>query len=210
MVVAALLYFLVGCFPGPDACQELAEKYGKMDAAGVRDLLRSTGSSEERFMVLYRLYPLVQDGSLLDDLPDELEDGASAREAALLAALWSYRYNHGPFWSRMNAVRRAFRLMDEAKRMDPNEPFVLLVDGQSLLYRPKFAGGDASAARRLFEALRRSVERRQACSLSLVEVDTWIWLSMRRQHDPEADAFRQKILATNPLPVYREFLKLPK
>lgn len=190
----------------PAHCNELQHLYARMDHQGMEDLLQRASTQEERFLVLYRLYPLVSKRSLLQGIPEDLDESASARELAVLAALWSYRHNTEGVFGKMNAARRAMRLIDRAKSVDPNDPYVLLVDGQFLLYKPRVVGGSASLARERFESLVTRLGNGSACALTPTEAQSWLWMSMHRMKDPVAETARKELLAADPPPVFRAFL----
>ncbi len=199
---------LIFCPTQPSHCSELQRLYAGMDRVGMQDLLQRSTTQEERFLVLYRLYPIASEGGhLLSELPDDLGTSASARELALLAALWSYRHNTEGLFGKMNAARRAMRLIERARSVDPNDPYVLLVEGQFLLYKPRVVGGSASLARERFEALVSRLRTRSDCALTLTEAQSWLWMSMHRMKDPAAESTRQELLAANPPPIFRAFLE---
>lgn len=174
----------------------------------VSALERACAEAPDRSMELlcrYRLYPLTEDERYLDDLPDELDD-ASARELALLAGLWGYRAARASFPSVIRHGMRASRLMEAAQALDPTDPYVLLIDGQSLLFRPRFAGGDREAALQVFRRLVGSVAAHPDAGISPMEAQLWIWYALDRLGRPEAAALKQRLLGQDPPPLYRQFL----
>ena len=157
----------------------------------------------------YRLFPLAQDQSLLDDLPTELTDG-TAEEYALLAGLWGYRAGTASVVGAMRDGIRSARLLDEAVARDADHPLVLLIEGQSLLFKPKIAGGSAEEALVRFERLFEIVRRTPGGPVSALEAELWVWYALDQLgHQREADALRERLLATDPPPLFREFLLSP-
>ncbi|MDX1741324.1 MAG: hypothetical protein R3178_08530, partial [Rhodothermales bacterium] len=126
--------------------------YALRDIDALRSLCARTLPREDDLLCRYRLYPLVEDASLLSDIPVRLDDG-TARERALLAGLWGYRASSGSIFNAMRSGRRAGRLLSQARELDPSEPFLLLIEGQSFLFRPGVFGGDSGRALQLFRKL---------------------------------------------------------
>ncbi len=211
-----LLTLLLGLAPvgasAPAAAPSLADStqvfYARQNVAALRALLARTEDRALALLCRYRLYPLTQDAAYLDDLPTALET-PTARELALLAGLWGYRVREASIFQVPAYGLRSNRLLAQAKALDPAEPFVLLVEGQSLLFRPRLFGGDARAAldrfRRLCDVLRRAPDG----AISALEADLWVWYALDRLHADEADALRADLLARNPPPLYKTFLLDP-
>ncbi len=156
----------------------------------------------------YRLYPLTLDARYLDDLPDEA-DCRTARDLALLSALWAYRAGEAPPWKLPFYGIRSDALLDRARALDPDEPYVLLVAGQSLLYRPGIFGRSPEAALTMFERLRRVLRTRPVPGLSPFEPEVWVWYTLRTLGRPHTDRVRDRLLAQNPPPLFRQFLLDP-
>lgn len=205
--------------PGPSAApwvsapptvhDSLATYYARRDTSAVDRLYRNKARTrEEQLLCLYRLYPMTLDTHYLADIPST-EGVRSARELALISALWAYRASSGPAWRLPIDGRRSERVLNDALALDPDEPYALLVEGQALLYKPRMFGGDVAEARRTFERLRQVLGRRPAPGIHPFEVEIWIWMAVRKQ-DPEAGtALRRRLLAQNPPPMFRQFLLSP-
>jgi hypothetical protein len=181
--------------------------YGRQDATSLRGLLARSDERTERWLCLYRLYPLTDDKALLDDVPASLDDG-TAREYALLAGLWGYRAAARSFPGNVSAGRHSMNLLEKARKRDPHDPFALLIGAQSLLFRPALFGGNAEEALRQLTTLRRHVKQAPSGGIALMEVNQWIWYALCEQdrHD-EARALRDRLLAQDPPPLYRDFLQ---
>jgi hypothetical protein len=196
----------------PDSTQSY---YARKDAGALRRLLRRADTRAERLLCRYRLYPLTEDERYLDDLPETLGSSASARELALLSGLWGYRAAHASIFGAMQAGRRSMRLLEQAREKDADAPFVLLVGGQSLLFRPAIAGGSDEAALARFQRLRRVLSTDDAASdgdaaVASLEAALWTWYALREtDRSDDADALHQKLVARDLPPLYREFLKHP-
>src|SRR5687767_2525029 len=183
----------------------LAHYYVNMEPAGIRRLLGHARDREERLLCRYRLYPLTLDRALVADIPAASE-ARTAREAALIAALWAFRIHASPPWSLPAYGRRSESALNVARRLDADDPYVLLVEGQSLLYKPAIFGGDAAAAREGFGRLRGVLARRPAVGIPPVEAEVWVWMAMRRLRSPGTEQFRRRLLADAPPPLFRRFL----
>lgn len=182
--------------------------YATKNAAALEALLAQAESREMDLLCRYRLYPLTERPSLVSNLPASLDDG-TARELALLAGLWGYRAARAPLHLAMKYGLRSDRLLKAAAARDPDEPFLLLVEGQSLLFRPAIAGGDARAALVRFQRLRAVLPRRPGTDMTVMEADLWIWYTLRRLDAAEAAKLHTRLLAANPPRLYREFLLSP-
>lgn len=183
--------------------------YARKDVAALEQFFESADTRAARLLCRYRLYPLTEDERYLDDLPEELEADATARELALLSGLWGYRAARASIFGAIGHGRRAMRLLDEAHAKDPDDPFVLLVQGQSLLFRPAIAGGDDAAALQRFRRLRGVLAGRSGTGVSRAEADLWTWYALRELEREQADALRQRLAARDLPPLYREFLQHP-
>ncbi len=192
----------------PSPLDSLTHYYVHQQPGQIERLLAVARNREERLLCRYRLYPLTRDASLVADIPAASE-ARTAREAALIAAMWAFRIHASPAWRLPTYGRRSQAALDRARQMDPDDPYVLLVEGQSLLYKPAMFGGDPAAARQRFERLRGAIARRPAAGVHRFEAEVWIWMAMRRLHSPDAEAFRRRLLADSPPPLFRQFLLDP-
>jgi hypothetical protein len=190
-------------------CSGLAAAYGDKDVDAIRRQLADASTQFEELHALYRLYPLTEDLELLLDIPTTPGPEASASETALLAALWTWRGARSKFLKRLSIIMKGVRMLDLAREMDPDDPFVLLVDGQALIYKPKIAGGSIRKALATLQRLRSILESESSCHISIEEVDSWIWFCLNRLDDPEAESFKQRFLAAEPAPLFRQFVLSP-
>ncbi|HEX8386365.1 MAG TPA: hypothetical protein VF576_09280, partial [Rubricoccaceae bacterium] len=101
------------------------------------------------------------------------------------------------------------RVLGQALARDPDEPYALLVRGQTLYYKPRVFGGDVAGAQRAFERLRTVLARRPVPGLHPFEADVWIWMCVRRQDAAAGAALRQRLLTRRPPPLFRQFLVDP-
>lgn len=200
-----LLLALVLLAAPPDT---LATLYAQKNAPALARLQAAPSDPAQDLLVRYRLYPLTQDARVLRDLPDE-SACRSARDLALLAALWAFRAAEAPPWKLPFYGTRHDRLLRRALALDPEDPYVLLVEGQSLLFRPAVFGGDAEAALKRFEALRAAIRQRPVDGISPFEPDVWVWYTLRRLGRPNTDRMKERLLAQDPPPLFREFLQGP-
>ena len=193
----------------PDTSQVL---YAEKDAESLRSLLNTVDADTHRtrnLLYRYRLYPLTEDASILDDLPRDLED-ASAKELALLSGLWAYRAGESSAFNAIRYGRRSLNLLDKAKEKDPIDPFVLLVEGQSLLYRPSIAGSNPHMAADRFQQLRVVLETQDEAAISKEEAMIWQWVALNEaDNGPEAEALHQELAAADLPPLYQQFLESP-
>lgn len=183
--------------------------YAQQDANQLRTLFHRADSRADSLLVRYRLYPLTEDENILEDLPSSLPNG-TAQEYALLSGLWAYRAGEANVFSAIQYGRRSTDLLESAKTLDPDAPFVLLVEGQSLLFRPAIAGRDPAAAADRFATLADVVSGDTSSGISQIESQVWQWLALREAgHADQARALRER-LQTRDLPsLYREFLESP-
>jgi hypothetical protein len=193
--------------PAPDSTQT---HYAQKNVEALRQLLRNADTRARRLLCRYRLYPLTEDARYLEGLPEDPPKNATARELALLAGLWGYRAAEASVFGVMQAGRRSTNLLDAARAEDPDDPFVLLVEGQSLLFRPALAGGSDEKALRRFRRLRDALDERPDAAIAPTEAALWTWYALRETDRPDAaDALHQKLTARDLPPLYREFLKHP-
>lgn len=187
--------------------QEVQQAYGRQDARTLRSLLAQADSRADSLLVRYRLYPLTKDASLLADLPKDLPDG-SAHEHALLSGLWSYRAGEASIFHVIQYGRRSAELLERAKTQAPSDPFVLLVEGQSLLFRPAIAGRDVEAAVECFERLAAQAD--SATGITKTEAEVWCWLALKEAGRREqANRLHRRLLSQKLAPLYRQFLEAP-
>ncbi len=180
--------------------------YARQDTSGVERLYRTRARTrEDRLLCLYRLYPMTLDERYLDDIPSE-EGVRSARELALISALWAYRAAAGPAWRLPTYGRRSERILDLALARDPTEPYALLVKGQGLFYKPRVFGGDVGAARQTFERLRQRVGTRGVPGIHPFEAEVWIWMAVRREDGAAGARLQRRLLAQSPPRIFRQFL----
>jgi len=87
---------------------------------------------------------------------------------------------------------------------------VLLVEGQSLIFKPAIAGRDEEAAlqrfNRLCEVLRSATPD---TGVSMTEAQLWRWYALHQLEMANAPAVRDELMASNPPPLYRQFLQDP-
>ena len=180
--------------------------YARQDTSGVERLYRTQARTRlDRLLCLYRLYPMTNDPRWIRDIPSE-EGVTSARELALISALWAYRAASGPAWKLPTYGRRSERILDDALERDPTEPYALLVRGQGLYYKPRVFGGDVDEARQTFEQLRARLAGRGAPGLHPFEAEVWIWMAVRRQDESAGARLRERLLARRPPRIFRQFL----
>lgn len=178
----------------------VAALYARRDAAALRTAC-APATGDTALLCRYRLYPLTQDAALLRNAPAP----TSAAGHALAAGLLGYEAARAPL-TRMIAIgRRIQRNLDAARRLDPAEPLLLLVDGQGLLFRPAVVGGDKRAALRLFRQLRQH----PGPASSTDEADVWTWFALHRMNSPEAAPMRQRLRDANLPPLFRAFVDQP-
>jgi hypothetical protein len=182
--------------------------YAHKDVAGLQRLCAAAPDAETRLLCRYRLYPLTQDPRYLDDLPADLPR-ATPRTLALLAGLWGYQAAQSGFPAVLRYGARFDHLIRQAHQKAPADPFVLLIEGQSLLFRPRFAGGDARKALTTFRRLQQAVAMQPAAGIPPMEADLWVWYTLSRLGDPQADGLRARLLAQGPPRLFREFLESP-
>jgi len=182
--------------------------YATQNVEALQKLLAASDDRTVQLLCRYRLYPLTEDDHYLHDLPTELAH-PTARDLALLSGLWGYRVMTGSVLNVPQNGLRASKLMDEAKTLDPDEPFVLLIEGQSLLFRPAIFGGDKRAALLRFQRLQTILKEVSDNSISEMEANLWVWYTLKKLKAEEAPAMRSHLLASDPPPLYRAFLLDP-
>jgi hypothetical protein len=188
------------------SADDIQRHYAQQDIPALKAMHRPVLPSELDLQLRYRLFPLTNEASYLENLP-EPGPRTSARELALLAGLWGYRASNT---SIANAVRhgtRSARFLRTAREIDPDDPWVLFVEGQSLLFMPRIAGGDPAKALKRFRLLRQA--SLAGTGISPIEVDVWVWYALHRLGRSEAASLRSGLLAGNPPPLFRNFLLDP-
>jgi hypothetical protein len=192
--------------PFADSVQTL---YAQQDAQGLHRLLEQADTQAQEWLVRYRLFPLTEDPAVVSDIPSSISDG-SARELALLSGLWAYRAGTVSFLRAFRYGRRSANLLDQAREQDPMAPYVLLVRGQSLLFRPAIAGRDATKAAQEFQRLTGVLRDGDSVGISMTEARAWQWLALRECGErAEAQALHRELLTQNPPSLYRQFLTDP-
>lgn len=203
-----LLFCLLAILPSSFA-QDIQEAYAQQDADTLRALMPRADSRVDSLLVRYRLYPLTEDETVLDDLPESLPSG-SARELALLSGLWAYRAGEASVFRVVQYGRRSSSLLEEAKAQDPDDPYVLLVESQSLLFRPAIAGRDPGAAVDRLQRLAQHVKKDTGTGIAEVEAHTWRWLALREAgRENAARRLHTKLTEQALPPLYEEFLRNP-
>ena len=198
--------------PGDDAVHSatvrdsLTYYYARQDTSAVERLYRTKARTrQDRLLCLYRLYPMTLDERWIADIPSD-EGVRSARELALISALWAYRAGAGPAWRLPTYGRRSERVLERALAADPREPYALLVKGQGLYYKPAIFGGDLDAARRTFEQLRGRLGSRGVPGLHPFEAEVWVWMAVRRQDASAGARLQRRLLQRRPPRIFRQFL----
>ncbi len=182
--------------------------YTEQNVPALQRLLDSTDDRRLDLLCRYRLYPLTKDRAYLQQIPTRLED-ATAAELALLSGLWGYRVLESSVFNAPRYGLRANRLLSKARALDPDDPFVLLIEGQSLLFRPPLFGGSARDALERFHRLREVLDQRPTTAVSRMEAELWIWYALEKLDAEEAPALRDALLAQNPPPLFKSFLLDP-
>lgn len=203
------LFFLALLPASPPFAEAIQTAYAQQDADRLRTLFDRASSRADSLLVRYRLYPLTEDASVLEDLPSSLADG-TAREYALLSGLWAYRAGEASIFSAMQYGRRSTNLLEKGKARAPEAPFVLLVEGQSLLFRPAIAGKDADAAAERFARLAEIVATEEVPGITKTETQVWQWLALREaDRSDEAQTLYDRLTGRQLAPLYRQFLESP-
>lgn len=183
----------------------LTHYYVRRDTRAVRRLHRIARTRGDKLLVRYRLFPMTMDEGLLRSIPSD-QGVRSARELALISAMWAYKAANGPKINLPTHGRRSERILNQAKEINPNDPYVLLVQGQSLLYKPGIFGGDVGEAKATFQKLKRIMRGRSVPGLHAFEADVWIWMCERKLDRGRANTLKQQLLRRNPPPMFRQFL----
>ncbi len=206
MIAHALLFLVTAMPPFSEATQTA---YAQQDVDRLQSLLERASSRADSLLVRYRLYPLTEDAATLKDLPSSLTDG-TAREYALLSGLWAYRAGEASLFSVIQYGRRSANLLEKAKARTPDAPFVLLVEGQSLLFRPPIAGKDAKAAADRFERLADVVDEGGSTGITRTEAQVWRCVALNEAGRSDKAAALEALLQKRDLPpLYQQFLDDP-
>lgn len=207
--LAAVPPSVVASSPAPDSFARATQvHYAEQDVEALKALCADTDTRLQDLLCRYRLYPLTEDEQYIESIPDGLEDG-SARELALLSGLWAYRVSKASMFKAITYGRRSMNLLGEAREKDALEPYVLLVEGQSLIFRPSIAGRDLDAAAQRFRNLTRVLDNRADVGISKTEAELWLWFSLHKKDSRRADELHAELLASNPPSLYRQFLNDP-
>lgn len=188
--------------------QAAHDAYATGNPAALRELVALAQTREDTLVLRYRLYALTQSRGLIMDLPED-EEQASPRELALLSALWAYRTQDARLLQLAVIGRRTMKYLNRALDADPDDPLVMLIDAQSLLFRPGIAGGSKERGLNRLTALRERVARNASCTVSPLEAEVWYWYALHKNEDPRATEVFDRLMV-GPLPdLYRSFLQAP-
>ncbi len=182
--------------------------YADKNATDLERICAGVNTRESSLLCRYRLYPLTSDEKHLESLPTDLTSG-SAREFALLSGLWGYRAARAPIHRTIKYGLIASRLMEKARSIDADEPYVLLIEGQSFLFRPAFAGGSRTSALERFQALRGVAEQSQGCGISGAEADLWLWYTLHKLKDQDETVVLSRLKSRKLPLLYQEFIASP-
>jgi len=181
-----------------DQCRvsTIDQAYERIDVAGLREGLSDLDGSDKLYGI-YRLYPISKNKKDLESLPSNLEEikEASAADYAVLSALWAFKSRYLGSINWIRAIRRSDKLLKRALSIDSKDPIVSLIHAQSLMYRPKIAGGSKQDARDRLITLKGQIAGSESCSLFIQEVDVWIW-KVTKEINPElAESLKSKLLS---------------
>ncbi|MFO8099965.1 MAG: hypothetical protein R6T83_10155 [Salinibacter sp.] len=183
--------------------------YAQQDAEALRSLMQEADSKADSLLVRYRLYPLTENEEVLEGL-DETDSSASARELALLSGLWAYRAGEASVFRVVKYGRRSSSLLEDAKAEDPDDPYVLLVESQSLLFRPSIAGRNPDAAVDRLRKLLRHLKEGSQVGIARAEAQSWLWLALKEAGESdEAQRLYERLMDREVPPLYQEFLRNP-
>jgi len=184
------------------------DAYASGEPTALRELVALAETREDTLLLRYRLYALTQSKGLILDLPEDVEQ-ASARELALLSALWAYHVPEARLLQLAVVGRRTMKYLNRALDADPDDPLVMLIDAQSLLFRPGIAGGSKERGLDRLTALREQLASGPSCAVSPLEAEVWYWYALHKNNDPRATEVYDRLMA-GPLPdLYRRFLQSP-
>lgn len=197
------LLLMLACF-----ANQVADAYANKDIERLRAAYVDAPTRGDSLLVLYRLYPLVNEAELIDDLPSKLEDG-TGREKAILAALWAFRMADGGLFSKMTHAGRWYELMTQARKDAPFDAFVRLIYAQSVYYMPRYFGGGKKRSIAFLKLLREQLATEPQCGLGTLEVDVWIGVALGQVNDPSAQEVRHRLLSQDLPPLFLELLQDP-
>ena len=210
LYICLLAVTLSSSFASPSFVDSTQVHYANQDAEALRALLPDADTRFESLLARYRLYPLSEDSDIIADLPSDPSSDHSARELALLSGLWAYRAGEASFIGAVRYGRRSMNFLEAARAKAPSDPYVLLVEGQSLLFRPSIAGRDVEAAAARFDRLMDVLARHTDTGIAKTEAQTWLWLALREcGRAEEAATLRNALLANQPPALYLQFLRDP-
>jgi hypothetical protein len=209
LVESALLTLLMLAFILAAVCfaGQVEAAFGNADETLLRRLYAEAPTRSDSLLALFRLIPLTGDASLLEGLPSKLEASSPARELAWLSALWGFRAQQAGLLRKPTYGAASIRLIEAAERVDRDDPWVLLISGQSYLYRPSILGGSSETALARFERLVQELTAAPECGLPVLEARIWVWMGLSKGGRPDADSLRAALLATDPPPRYRTWLE---
>ncbi|MFB6247307.1 MAG: hypothetical protein ABEL97_01915 [Salinibacter sp.] len=209
MMIGVLLLVSLAATSPPTFAQRVQRAYAHQNPDTLRTLLAQADSQSDSLLVRYRLYPLTENATVLQDIPRRPDDD-SARAWALLSGLWSYRAGEASIFSAVGYGRHSANLLETARARDPDDPYVLLVGGQSLLFRPAIAGKDPGKAAERFARLAQKAKQGAADGITVVEARTWEWLARREAGQTDrAQALYRTLQDTSLAPLYEQFLEDP-
>ena len=210
LYICLLAVTLSPSFASPSFADSTQTHYANQNAEALRALLHDADTRFESLLARYRLYPLTEDSDVIDDLPSDPAPDHSARELALLSGLWAYRAGEASFINAVRYGRRSMDFLKAAKAAAPSNPYVLLVEGQSLLFRPSIAGRDVDAAAERFDRLVDVLASHPNTGIAKTEAQMWLWLALREcGRAEEATTLREALLANQPPALYLQFLRDP-
>ncbi|MEO0557167.1 MAG: hypothetical protein AAF170_03175 [Bacteroidota bacterium] len=190
----------------PTVSDSLTHYYAHLNTPAIHRLYRHEARTlRDRLMYRYRLFPLTMDDRFLENIPSD-QGVRSARDLSLISALWAYKAANSSKIHLPTYGRRSERILNRALEIDPDEPYALLVKGQSLYYKPSWFGGDAAEAKRTFEDLRRVLSHQRVPGIHPFEAEVWIWMAVRKLDPNQGRALQRQLLARNPPPLFRQFL----
>lgn len=207
-----LLILLASLLMPTPFADSLQQAYATQNVETARSLLETAETQEQVWMARYRLYPLTEEEDVLSPIPSGTEDveEPTARKLALLAGLWAYKAGETNIFNAVRYGRRSMNFLEAAQKLDRDDPYVLLVEGQSLMFRPSIAGKDVPQAVERFQRLVEVLQGRDIDGIAVTEARTWLWLALKEcGRRDEASALHEQLLADSPAPLYQQFLEDP-
>lgn len=182
------------------------DAYARMDTTALVRSYADALTREDSLLARYRLFALTRDRQWISRLPERLA-GGTAREHALLSALWAWHIPGSAPWNVVRLGRRSGSLLTEALRHGGDDALVALIDGQSLLFRPGIAGGDVRGGGRRLQLLADRLRERPDCAVPVLEARVWLWYALDRAGEHERAAeLRSALLDHGVPPLYAAFL----